>query len=279
MVGGESAVSKGEFVYQDYLFDDAGADAGSPNNGNTWYYRGISEPTGDYLYPNETKRCRNNCADLLEFRAALEDGRVRFLVRLNTLLTNDSTVVAIALGRFGEKGKAHPWPFQANVSSPGTRHVLTLWGTGGAFDKASLASVGGKVAVDVETNAIEASVPASLVGTRFRAYVGTGLWDPEAKRWKVIHNMRTPEAPGLRQAYDGVDHSPPAAAPLVTLPRVFDLAFNENDLGNWFEDKQGAALTEGDLARFHTDVDLKANDRAPHPLSPGPGSSGCTSRR
>ncbi|HWC13849.1 MAG TPA: hypothetical protein VG929_04570 [Actinomycetota bacterium] len=265
-------MSGGEFLYQDYLFDDAGANdyTASQGNGNTWYYHGITDSVGDYMYPDEMRDCRNNCADLLEFRAARDGGNVHFLIRLTTLLKPDTTVAAIAIGPYGEDGPAHEWPLGATLSTPGTEHVITVWGTGGKFDDKPLEDVGGKVAVNTKANAIEVSLPVGLVGSRFRAYVGTGLWDAEAAQWQVIHQSRTYTEPGLRLAYDGNDYTTPAvSAPRSDLPRVFNVAFRPGEIGNWFEDAQGAALGAKDISAFHADIDLGGADRAAKPFRPG----------
>lgn len=100
-IGGETTVSSGEFVYQDYLFDDTGKDSGMGPLNDRGTYRGLAPTAGNYAYPIEAlpTRCGTNCADLLEFRAALRGDRVYFLARLNTLLAPGTTVVGITLGR------------------------------------------------------------------------------------------------------------------------------------------------------------------------------------
>lgn len=247
MVGGESTVSSGEVIYQDYIYDDAGSGGGPENHRD---YRASAEPTGAYQYPNESERCRFNCADLLELRAALEGDRVHFLVRLNTLLTADSTVAAVAFGPPGQKGDSHEWPFGANMSTPGSEHVLTLWGTGGAFDEADLASVGGELAVGTKDNVIEASLPVELVGERFRAYAATGLWDKDNKQWMAIQTSADEDSPGGGSPSD---------------PRAFNVAFRPGEIGFWFEEGQAEALGEGNISRLHADIDLRAPDTPRRP--------------
>jgi hypothetical protein len=142
---GQSATSAGEFIYQDYLYDDAGAKTGS--GGDNRDFRGSAAPQGSYKYPNDRTGCATNCADLFQFRAALDGDRVTMLVRLNTLLREESTVAAIAIGTHGSTAAApHPWPLGANFATRGTEHVITVWGTGGAFDETDLSAVAARLA-------------------------------------------------------------------------------------------------------------------------------------
>src|SRR5438552_15887190 len=67
LVSGASAYRSGEFLYQDFLYDDSGAkQVGDPSDprmaGNLF-----SRPNGTYTYPTDG-RYANNAADLVEFR-------------------------------------------------------------------------------------------------------------------------------------------------------------------------------------------------------------------
>src|SRR3954463_3059195 len=67
LVSGAVAYRRGEFLYQDYIYDDHGAretsDPGDPRAaGNTF-----SRPNGTYTYPTDA-RYANDAADLLELR-------------------------------------------------------------------------------------------------------------------------------------------------------------------------------------------------------------------
>src|SRR5437870_1312166 len=67
MLAGETRVSKGELIYDDYVYDDYGADLnGGPDNP---VFRGNLDPTrGDYRYPTNSNRYGYNAADLRELR-------------------------------------------------------------------------------------------------------------------------------------------------------------------------------------------------------------------
>lgn len=241
-IGGASSYSKGEFIYQDYLFDDHGAGTGQEPQGNTslpegnpafWDPFTLCKPIGSYRYPNDQDRFGGNCADLLQLRMAADKDNIYFLVQLNTLLVPDSTVVGIAFDTTEEtpNPKKHPvleWPFDAGIATVGTDHVLTLWGTGGAWDNLDLKSVGGQVAVNVEDSVIEASIPRELLGTlKFWCYAATGLWDNQNKAWLIVKERRDETYPG-----GGIPNG----------PRVFNLAFRSHESGTWFEARQAAFL-------------------------------------
>lgn len=270
MIGGASTVSQGEYVYQDYIYDDLGAYVLAARNASgingmyeidsdtptvTMNLRGNTEkrPIGTFVYPDDESRYGNNAADLFQFRASRVGDRVNFLVVLTTLLRPDTTVVGIALG--GDGAELVEWPHGAKLKTPGTQHVLTLASTGAMFDNQPLESVGGQMAVSVVDNAFEVSVPVSLVGTRFRAYVGTGLWDAAAKTWMQVQKTRTTTVAG---GSDGAR------------PNVFNVAFRNDeaqrngpgpyDSNPWWELAQSAALAKGDIAKYHADIDLDAAD-------------------
>jgi hypothetical protein len=248
-IGGVSNYSRGEFIYQDHIYDDYGAATGvDAGDGPEQVkivetfdmpYNALCPPKGSFRYPKDTARYGNNCADLLQLRMAADKTGIYFLIWLNTLLVPDSTVVGIAFDTdIGEsepaKCRGYRWPFEAGIVTPGTDHVLTLWGTGGAWDEQDLDSVGGQVAVSVEENVIEASIPRELLGTlRFWCYAATGLWDPQTKTWLEVRQKRDEKYPGGGRP---------------GCPRVFNLAFRSEESGMWFEDRQAMLLRASEVA-------------------------------
>ena len=68
LISGASAYRRGEFLYQDYLYDDHGAKAPTPDptdprtSGDSF-----SAPNGTYTYPTDAAYA-GNAADLVEFR-------------------------------------------------------------------------------------------------------------------------------------------------------------------------------------------------------------------
>src|SRR3954452_19552646 len=124
LVSGASAYRQGEFLYQDFLYDDHGAaeafDPADPRAaGNTF-----SKPNGTYTYPTDPKYA-NNAADLVEFRVRPLADATAFRVTLNTL--TDPGVVGFTIA-LGDSAANVPWPDGAGVSSP-AQLFLTVHGT------------------------------------------------------------------------------------------------------------------------------------------------------
>src|SRR3954447_22038412 len=73
LVSGAEAYRDGEFLYQDFLYDDHGAngsarDPGDPRSNAGTSSDTFSAPNGTYTYPTDTKAYVNNAADLVELR-------------------------------------------------------------------------------------------------------------------------------------------------------------------------------------------------------------------
>src|SRR5947209_3177126 len=81
MLAGETRVSKGELIQDDYLYDDYGADLNQAPD--TPVFRGNLDPTrGDYRYPTDASRYGYNAADLRELRVAADRRGLHLLVFL-----------------------------------------------------------------------------------------------------------------------------------------------------------------------------------------------------
>src|SRR4051794_9253248 len=115
LISGATAYRDGEFLYQDFLFDDAGAkeqnDPRDPRTaGNTF-----SRPNGTYTYPTDSAYA-NNAADLVEMRVKPVAGATVFRATLNTL--KDQSLVAFSIAIGGTQGVSLPFPAGANVKAP-----------------------------------------------------------------------------------------------------------------------------------------------------------------
>ncbi len=266
MIGGESGYDRGQFVYQDWLYDDEGANEHVPGStpNDSKQFGGLSEPTGTFRYPSSPTRYGANAADLDRLRFALKGGRLFIRVELNTLLVRDSTVVTIVFGTAGSPSRA--WPLQAGIATPG-EVAVTLWGTGGQLDElgSGRSRALTDVSVSTDANVIEASVPASdLPRTRrLRVYAATGLWDPSTHAWMAVPaGPRTATAPG-------------GGAPGA--PRLWNVAFRQDEepnwptqTENWFEDKQASDLAAANITADYTVLDLNRMTRGytDHPPLP-----------
>lgn len=126
LVSGASAYVDGEFLYQDFVYDDHGANTTNlpippnPEPGGeiqsellpSGLADGLPElesvgdligmaygaPTGDMVYPTDESTYRDNAADLLEFRAQPihEEGKITYRITLNTM--TEAGVAGAAIG-------------------------------------------------------------------------------------------------------------------------------------------------------------------------------------
>src|SRR3954468_9059310 len=124
LVSGAQAYRDGEWLYQDFLYDDHGA-AGSPApdapvGPNAFLF---APSAGTFTYPTNPVYA-NNAADLVELRVRPLADATAFRVTLNTLKDADRTAFTIALG---SSPAPLPWRHGAGVSSP-AQLFLTVHG-------------------------------------------------------------------------------------------------------------------------------------------------------
>jgi len=115
LVSGTTAYRDGEFLYQDYLYDDHGArqlpDPNDPSSSGNLF----SKPNGTYTYPTSSGYA-NNAADLVEFRVKPLASETAMRITLNTLKDPSRIAFSVAIG--GQPGHTHPFPDGANVVAP-----------------------------------------------------------------------------------------------------------------------------------------------------------------
>src|SRR4051812_13946718 len=167
LVSGTDAYRDGEYLYQDYLFDDRGADT-APGPGTRFENgRNASGPTaGDVVYPT-ADRYGGNAADLVEFRVKALPDAIVYRVTLNTAGAADAAVVGIGIDTDRSGGAPVEWPYGAGISSPGLDRFITAWGTGGAVTSfpgvASTPLPSGAVSLDGASNQMTIRVPRSIM--------------------------------------------------------------------------------------------------------------------
>src|SRR3712207_1901235 len=127
LVSGSTAYRKGEFLYQDWIYDDHGArggqrDQSDPRSGDDTF----SAPNGTYTYPTDDARYAQTAADLVELRVRALPDATAFRITLNTLLAEDAAATTIAIG--GDPNVPVPYPHGANVTGP-ARFFLTVRGS------------------------------------------------------------------------------------------------------------------------------------------------------
>lgn len=163
LVSGASAYRRGEFLYQDFLYDDLGA--------------------GDaYRYPDDP-RYGGNAADLVELRIRPLAGETAFRLTYNTMV--DPTAVGTTIG-LGGAATAMPMPHGANARMPAEVFVTVHGFEADAVDAEAGVTVatGLPVAVDPARRQVEVRVPTSVFDPQGRQGVrigaATGPWSGPA---------------------------------------------------------------------------------------------------
>ena len=263
LVSGASAYRSGEFLYQDYLYDDHGAkeefDPQDQRNPGDLF----SKPNGTYTYPTDTAYA-HNAADFVELRVKPLNDSTAFRVTLNTL--KDPSLTAFTIGIGGSADTPRQWPLGANVSAPGdlflTVHAL------GAGMTADLRDAAGNhvgptptLAVDTTRRQIEVRVSKSAwdpTGKVVRLAAGAGLWDKAAGEY--MHPQQTADA--TNAGGSGTAVNPPGFFNVAfrydePMPIVGDPTGTAQSPAWWRDKDQGEALAGGDISQFHADVDFR----------------------
>lgn len=179
LVSGTQAYRDGEWMYQDYLYDDHGA-LGTPDP-NTPYSESdflFSPPAGTYTYPTARKYA-DNAADLVEFRTKPLASATAFRVTLNSL--TDPALVGFTIA-LGDSAQPEAWPALANVTSPAA-YFVTVHGGTATMTQAGTGKVltpAPAVSVSVERRQFTVEVPHQTWNpgeSTVRMSIGVGLWD------------------------------------------------------------------------------------------------------
>lgn len=259
LISGASAYRGGEFLYQDFLYDDHGANGvqSDPNDprasGNTF-----SRPAGTYTYPTD-KIYANNAADLVEFRVKPLSDATAFRVALNTLLDPERVAFTLVIG---DSDQPRALLHGANTATPAALFLTVHGAQAELVDAATgmpVAQAPG-VAVDMTRRQFEVRVPHADwdPGTStVRMALGVGLWDAAAGAYLLPQSSADAAHPGG----SGNLSAPSAffnagfrfAEPL---PQVTDVTTTASTPAWWRDRAQAAALAAGDLSPFHADVDF-----------------------
>jgi hypothetical protein len=226
LVSGTSAYRDGEFLYQDYLFDDRGA-------GST------------YTYPTDP-RYAGDAADLVEFR--LKPYFAGLLIRLTYNAMIDPALVASTIA-LGDSSVSYPLPFDAGASEP-AQFFVTVHGTAVVVTDAATGQTvnapGAAATVDLTRRQVQIFIPYSVVNTStvstLRVASASGLWDTANNRYlQPVPGAATATQPGANG---------------TTGSALFNVAFRFGETGPWMDGHQAAALKTGDLSQFYVDVDF-----------------------
>ena len=275
LVSGATAYRHGEFLYQDFLYDDHGAqdppgDSFDPESQGD----GFSRPAGTYTYPTAAAYA-NNAADLVEFRVKPLDDSTAFRVTLNTLL--DPSLVAFSVAIGGSPGTEFNFPDGANVKAPAAYFLTVHPAPGGgmagdlvdAATQLPIAGVAPTVNVDKTRRQIEVDVSHTQwdPGTSVvRLAAGVGLWDGANARYLLPtvtqrNNTGQPGGSGnvaAPAAFFNVAFRSgiPGKVNYEPVTNVADLAGSAQHPAWWRESHQATALAAGDISDFHADVDF-----------------------
>ena len=263
MVSGAQAYRAGEYLYQDYVYDDYGANttAGPIPPDPIPHAQDVTfgGQTGDVVYPTNAARYAYDAADLLEFRARLDGGHIRYRITLNTMIDPKAAAVAIGIDR--KPGGRSDWGYGiGSLGDLGLDDVIVASGDGAHSSDVS----GATATADPTTNQIEVTVPLSPGTATWRHYVVVGLWDGRA--FKAIGADPTAEQPGGAHDTDappvfnaGFRFDEPAVRGDITGIATQSAETNgvrTNGAGSWREHAQALALAARDISRFHADINF-----------------------
>ena len=275
---GLASYSRGELIYDDYLFDAFGAEDGDDaervarNDALEQAYPGfyrleptyqydpageIGAPSGELGLEGERQygdardtdgRGMVAAADLREVRVAADRKTVNLLIQTTTMTSERSAGVVVLADTVGGS-KARDIPFGSGLRSSTADLAFFLSRKGGiAVDLATGKRSTFRVAADDEANVLEAGIPRSLLK-------GTGL--------------RLAIASGVSNNKGGLVDLKSEKADLVNVANV---AFRPNEpVRIRFDKRQAFALADRTIDEFFTNVDLPGLLRGrTEALRPGP---------
>jgi poly(3-hydroxybutyrate) depolymerase len=156
LISGATAYRDGEFLYQDFLYDD----------------RALS-------YPDEPERLARNAADFVEVRIEPLKAATAIRVTLNSMLDPDAAAVTIGLGGVDAQAQAMPHNAGAKMAAD---VFVTTHGCAGDIVRAAdgTALRGPTVSTDLRRRQLQIKVPYIAFdprGRTVRVGAAVGLWD------------------------------------------------------------------------------------------------------
>ncbi len=268
LVSGAEVYSDGEFLYQDFLYDDhGGAGTPDPNDPFNPVANLFSPDHGTLSYPTNTAVYGNNAADLVEFRVKPQTSATAFRVTLNTMLDPNVAAFTVALG---DSSSEYPWPFMAGVTSP-AQYFLTVHGSTGVLTNAATSAVlnpAPTVTVDSTRRQIQVLVPHAAWNpgrSIVRMEMGTGLWDTTNSHYLVPGPTASATQPGGAssdgEAIFNLAFRTNEPIPKIYQPGVANTIAEGGVLvkedGSWWRERdQADALANGDVSQFNAEVDF-----------------------
>jgi hypothetical protein len=271
LISGAVAYRDGEFLYQDFLYDDHGAmgviDPSTPYGVGDYLFSPVA---GTFTYPTDVAKYGDNAADLVEWRVKPLPDATAFRVTLNTLL--DSTVAAftIALADPDASPASAAWPHGAGVSSDASHFITVNNSTAELQDASGNVLEPSPIAtVDLARRQIEVIVPHAAWNPGERTIgmtVGAGLWDAAGNSYLAPSiGEATATTPGggspLGAAIVNVGPRLDEPMPAITEPyppfTIGDAAAGGMVQAHWWRERaQADALLLGDVSGFVAQVDF-----------------------
>ncbi|MEH6999299.1 MAG: hypothetical protein V7542_12945 [Limnobacter sp.] len=270
LIAGTDAYREGEYLYQDFLFDDRGADSVSAIERTVTGNGSISsDPIGDALYPTNPIY-GNNAADLAEFRIKPVANAVVYRITLTTAIAADAAIVGIGIDGDMADDTSRTWPRGAGLESLGLDYFITAWGNGGTVMNfktgEEIQLSGNDVDMDIVSNQMTISVPKSIM-------------NPEESTWRYVAGVGLHDKKGgwvpMLPATVPTEDNPVSGSPSRDSPPVFNLAFRFNETygklnlnqleileGNWSETVQARTLATGKTGALFADVDFSKLKRS-----------------
>ena len=265
LVSGTTAYRSGEFLYQDFLYDDNGARYVVDPNDQRTAGNLFSKQNGTLTYPNDPKY-GNNAADLVELRVKPARRTTAFRVTLNTLKDPSTTAFTIAIG--GRPGAPlREFPFGANVRAPADLFLTVHPGPGGKLVGEVARAASGrklrapKVVLNPRRRQVDIRVSHRAWNPRrktVRMAAGVGLWDGSANKYLLPQ----PSADATHPGGSGTSDKPGAFFNVAFRTRESTARPDEgtaviNDPAWWRDRAQGKALATGDISPFFANVSFK----------------------
>lgn len=270
MISNHGVYREGEFVWQDYVYDDHGANTdgmdrfdaplGTPGPDPSDPVNPRMSPAplinwaGDFTYASADTTHMANVADLIEFRVAADAEALYYRIVLGDMTAPEDTVVTLCVDEDASLSSGiAEWPFGAGLTQQlGCERYYTVTGTGATITDASgdrdLAALGGAVDADVANATIDLRVPRAVADpalNRWRYYVASGLWSGTA--WTRPLPLALPRGYPL----------PLPSGGNALVPAIWDLLSNNNEPNStWNEERQANDLTAHNLLDHFVDVDF-----------------------
>lgn len=268
LVSGTSAYRKGEFLYQDFLYDDHGASGIPDPVGNSFLTEfSFSPVSGTLTYP-KAPDFASNAADLVEFRVKPLGSETAFRLTLNTLIDASRSAFTIAIG---QSDSPRVWPHSAGVQSPAALFLTVNGTTASLIDAATGKEIlpAPTVKLDMQRRQFDVRVAHAAWNPgreQVRMSCGVGLWDSESGSYLKPSVSASDTAPGgmapggsslFNVAFRFNEPLPDFKTYGLARMYVDALAlFQATPKMAWREYAQSQALRDGDLTPFFAMVDF-----------------------